>query len=221
MRMIQILVFTAITLLITACSEALTAKKIISNSIQFHDPNLKWTSLNQTLSFDSRFSFNDSVPEEMHLTFNNGSQEFTYNNLDRAVKLHYTPDTCYKKTSNGDCNGYKWTYGFYPFIWGLPMKLEDPGVEPESSFKATTFNNLKVWEVQINYTAENYWFYFDKTNYQLRGFKFIKNDNSKKGEIIVLNNLLEVNGIKFPKHRTWLHLDSSLIGTNEVIKLVK
>lgn len=221
MKTLRTFAIIIIAALISSCSNTITAEQVITDSINYHDPMSKWSTLNATLRFDSRFSFNDSVPEDMLLTFNNAEQSFTYHNTDRAVKLHYTPDTCLQETTNGNCLGYSWTYGFYPFIWGLPMKLKDPGVQPNKSLKSTKFNKHIVWEVQVNYTAENYWFYFDKQDYQLRGFKFIKNDSTKKGEIIVLNELFEINGIKLPKHRTWLHLDSTLIGTNEVTQLIE
>ena len=71
----------------------------------------------------------------------------------------------------------------------------------------------------MNYEAENFWFFFDQVDYQLRGFKFLKNDSSEKGEIIILRDLMKVDGILLPKHRTWLHKDSSLIGTNELLEV--
>ncbi len=213
------IIISVITL--TSCGSQVIEKKlssdeIISKSIDFHDPHQSWCTFHATMNFESSFSWNDSIPEHMELTFDNKQQYFNYLNHDRKVDLHYYPDSCSKASTNGDCGGYSWTYGFYPYIWGLPMKLQDPGIKPEKEFRKMVFNNESVYEVQVNYKAENFWFYFNDDDFQLEAFKFIKNDTTGKGEIVVLKNLKEVNGIKFPQHRTWLHLDSSLIGVNEL-----
>ena len=194
----------------------LSSEDIIANSIKFHDPNNSWNTYHATMNFESSFSWNDSIPERLELTINNKQQSFTYINHDREVVLKYSPDTCIKESIKGDCNAYSWTYGFYPYIWGLPMKLKDPGVQPKKEFKKLSINNSQVYEVQVNYEAENFWFYFNEDDYQLKAFKFIKNNTTKHGEIVILKDLKELQGIKFTKHKTWLNLDSSLIGRNEL-----
>lgn len=219
---IRVLEVALLAASLTSCTikdskKNISAEEIISNSINFHDPKSSWNSFKATMHFESSFSFNDSIPEDLELSFDNSEAYFNYLNHDRKVNLKYYPDTCIKLTENGDCNGYSWTYGFYPYIWGLPMKLKDPGIKPQKDFCKTVFNNNSVWEVKVHYEAENYWFYFSPSDFQLKGFKFIKNNNPNKGEIVILKGLKEFKGIQFPKHRTWLHLDSSLIGTNEFL----
>ena len=194
----------------------LSSDEIILKSISFHDPNSQWNTFYDTMNFESSFSFNDSIPEDLELTFNNKESYFKYFNHDRKVEIEYRPNSCNASPNNSLCGNYSWTYGFYPYIWGLPMKLNDPGIKPEKGFKKTVLNSDSVWEIQVNYEAENFWFYFDEKDYQLKGFKFIKNDSTNHAEIVILKDLKEVNGIKFPKHRTWLNLDSTLIGTNEL-----
>jgi hypothetical protein len=216
----SLLHFLFILTTLMSCSNVPTSSQdIINRSIAFHDVNNNWKAFDQQLKFESRFSFNDSIPEELHLSFKTANNYFRYMNTDRKVDLEYFADSCISHTPEGNCNGYSWTSKFYPYIWGLPMKLRDPETQVQSNFKPTVFNGFKTWKIQVNYEAENFWFFFDQLDYQLRGFKFLKNDSSGKGEIIVLKDLVEVDGILLPKHRTWLHKDSSLIGTNELLEI--
>jgi hypothetical protein len=73
----------------------------------------------------------------------------------------------------------------------------------------------------MNYEAENFTYYIDQHDFQLRGFQFLKNDKSGKGEIIHLDGLIKYKDIQFPKKRTWLHLDGDTIGTNEAMNINK
>lgn len=215
----KILTLLSSGFLLLACSQKPhSSKEIINKSVAFHDPGNNWKNFKGKLFFESSFSFNDSVPEALELTFDIANQFFRYQNLDRKVDIIYNKDSCELASANGSCEGYSWTSKFYPFIWGLPMKINDPGVEPEKAFRVTNFNNKTVYEVRVNYTNENYWYYFNIDDYALEGFKFIKNDTTGKGEIIVLKDIEEFMEIRFPQHRTWLHLDSSLIGTNVLLK---
>lgn len=216
---IRILQFFAVLFLCTNCSERPTsAEEIVEKSIQFHDPKNNWENFEGKLKFESRFHFNDSIPEILWLTFINGKNEFEYFNLDRAVHLKYNKDTCYKYSKNGSCIGYEWASRFYPFMWGLPMKIKDPGVTPQSDFKSTSINGVEVWVVEVHYESENFWYYFNKHNYALVALKFIKNDSSKKGEIVLLKELKKVFSMNLPTFRTYLNLDSSLIGTNQLLE---
>jgi len=212
--------FLFILPILMSCSNIPTSSvDIINRSIFFHDVKNNWKTFDQQLKFESRFSFNDSIPEELHLSFKTAHNYFRYINIDRNINLEYLADSCISNTSAEYCSNYSWTSKFYSYFWGLPMKLQDPETKIQPNFKPTIFNGFKTWEIQVNYEAENFWFFFDQVDYQLRGFKFLKNDSSEKGEIIILRDLMKVDGILLPKHRTWLHKDSSLIGTNELLEV--
>lgn len=226
-------IVSCLLLLLTACSEptgntpedylnastieTITANSIIERSINFHDPKDNWNKLNATFSFESSFSWNDSIPEELNISIDVPKNEFRYVNLDRKVDIFYPKDSCIVNSKDGSCAGYSWTKNFYTYVWGLPMKLKDPGIKPEEDFVKMTLRGKEVYEVKVNYDAENFKFYFDSKTFQLEFFSFLKNDTSGHGEFIILKDLYEFNGIKFPAHKTWTNLsDTSLIGTNVV-----
>jgi hypothetical protein len=194
-----------------------TAIQIIDKSIEFHDPENEWENLFATFSFNSSFSFNDSIPEELNITIDNLYNDFTYRNADRKVEIQYTEDSCKLISDNGSCEGYAWTKNFYTYVWGLPMKLKDPNIKPIPEWNLDTINNYPCYAVYVNYEAENFTYYIDQVDFQLRAFQFLKNDNSGKGEIIHLEGLIEYKDFQFPKKRIWLHLNGDTIGTNEAM----
>lgn len=202
-------------------SEPKSAKEIIDKSIAFHDQHHQWKDLNAEFKFDSRFTIATFPIETLEISINIPTNEFQYVNSKRNINVKYSNDTCFSPSCDGTCKAYSWTKGFYPYIWGLPMKLTDPGYSPEKEWQESNFNNSKCYAVDMHYENENFTFYFDQVSYQLKGFKFIKNEDSSHGEIVKLNNLYTFEGIQFPAHRTWLKLDSSLIGTNEVLNIKK
>lgn len=99
------------------------------------------------------------------------------------------------------------------------MKLKDPNTKPNEKWQRDTINGFNCYAVGVNYESENYTFYFDQADYQLRAFKFLKNDQSGEGEIIHLQGLYKYNNIRFPQKRTWLHLNQDTIGVNEVVNI--
>lgn len=211
---------TILTSIVLSCStKPKNASEIISNSIEFHDSNLQWQKLNSKFFFKSSFAFNDSIPEDLQISIDVPNNNFIYKNMDRNVELEYFEDSCIKKSVNGSCDGYQWTKNFYTYVWGLPMKLTDPNVIPNPEWTMDSLNGFSCYAVRINYESENYTFYFDQNDYQLRGFQFLKNDQSGKGEIVHLDGIYQFQNIKFPKKRTWLHLNNDTIGVNEIIKI--
>jgi len=93
-----------------------TADQIIEKSIQFHYPENNWNKLNTTFVFNSSFSFNDSIPEELRISIDVPENKFKYNNLDRSVKIKYLKDSCIVLSKNGSCDGYRWTKNLYTFV---------------------------------------------------------------------------------------------------------
>ena len=198
-----------------------SSEEIISKSIEFHDPHQAWNKFRATFHFDSRFAIADYPIESLEVSINVPENYLRYHNRSRKIDLSYQGDSCFVHSMAGNCETYRWTQNFYTYIWGLPMKLQDPGVFPKKGFTRLHFNEIPCYAVQVHYEAENFEFYFDSLDFQLRGFRFIKNDGSGKGELITADGLLEFDGIRFPRKKTYCSLpDSAFGGTNEVLKIL-
>ena len=218
------LLFLTLTVsILTSCVDkpkVLTAQDILDASIKFHDPENKWKSLNANFVFESKFESNDSVPEELLININVPENGFQYDNLDKKVSIKYNQDNCEVLKGNATCEGYQWTKNFYTYVWGLPMKLNDPATNITTIYGTHTIKKTPVYIVFVSYESEDYKFYIDQKTFELKFFEFIKNDSSMKGEFITLSGIYEYYGIKFPKHKRWDDLyTKELIGTNEVLSI--
>ena len=216
---IALFLFTIITLSScqTPTNPPLTAEDIIQKSIKYHDPKGNFNELNARFYFESAFSWNDSIPEELVMDMDFKNYALVYRNLDREMELEYQKDTCFTHKGETSCRDFIWAYDFYLYIWGLPMKLSDPGIDVKDTVYSIHHKGKELKAIDIEYETEYYSFYFDSL-YALNGFQFIKKDNPEKGEQIWLEGVIEHEGIKFPKKRVWYDLKNNLLGTNECVK---
>lgn len=213
--------------LIVLCSsfvkqQTVTAEEVLEKSVSFHDPNNQWPYLRADFVFESSFSFNDSIPESLKVHIDVPDNNFRYQNFDRNVDISYPKDSCIINSGETSCEAYTWTKNFYTYIWGLPMKLKDPGEYLQDSVKLDTIQNFPLHVITAIYEKETFQFYFHQQTGELKCFEFVKNDGSNHGEFVYLKGIKEHYGIKFPQHRTWTTLkNGSLIGTNEVLSIQK
>jgi hypothetical protein len=134
------------------------------------------------------------------------------------VNLYYSPENCKSLDSAGSCDGYEWASRFYPFIWGLPMKLNDEEVNLNKVVGDTLISNRPSYVLFNSYDTEDWEFYIDKQTFSLNGFKFVFKSDPAKGELVIHAGLSNMNGIKTPLKRTWLDLDGNHLGTDYFVK---
>ena len=95
----------------------------------------------------------------------------------------------------------------YTYLYGLPMKLKDPGtilypVVKRKKFKEKEYLVLKVtYEESVG--KDIWYFYFNPLTYAMEVYQFFKDESKNDGEYIILEDIVEVSGIKMPKIRSW------------------
>lgn len=199
-------------------AKPLSAKEIIGKSIEFHDPNELWGSLSSRNTLISNSIYTDSLDERVVFAFNNSSKQFLYSNKARNVELLYRPEGCISLDSMGTCEDYEWASRFYPFIWGLPMKLSDPSAQINQEVGDTNILGRNCHVIYNSYDTENWEFYIDKHSYMLNGFKFVFKSDHSTGEVVIHSGIQDMNGIKTPLKRQWYDLNMNPIGTDIFVK---
>lgn len=126
------------------------------------------------------------------------------------------------------CERAEMMKNYYTYLYGLPMKLKDPGtiVDPkveEKTFKGKTYLVLKVnYEEKVG--SDIWYFYFDPKTYAMEVYQFYRKDpespsGQKGGEYILLEGMEEVSGIKMPKVRNWYYNEGEeFLGTDTLTK---
>ena len=113
------------------------------------------------------------------------------------------------KTDDTQCERTVMMKNYYSYLYGLPMKLKDPGTILDPKVKKTTFKGKEYLLLRVTYdeaVGSDIWqFYFNPETYAMEVYQFFKGEDEKTGEYILLSDELEVNGIKMPKDRAWYY----------------
>ena len=96
---------------------------------------------------------------------------------------------------------------YYGYLAGLPMKLRDPGTIIDPEVISTEFMESDVLAIRVTYSAEvggdTWYFYFDADTAELVGCRFYHDEAANDGEYIVLEGLVEGDGLRLPQKRSW------------------
>lgn len=115
---------------------------------------------------------------------------------------------------------------YYTYLYGLPMKLKDPGTRINPEVKRKTFQGKAYWVMEVAYDesvgSDLWYFYFDLETYALRAYQFYHDIEKNDGEYIVLSEEEIIKGIKMPKNRAWFYnTDDKYLGTDVLLPFVK
>lgn len=113
---------------------------------------------------------------------------------------------------------------YYTYLYGLPMKLNDPGTHLDPKVQQKTFKGKQYVVLKATYDAEVgediWYFYFDPSTYAMEVYQFFHDESKNDGEYILLEGLVDVNGIKMPKTRAWyMNKDDKYLGTDTLEKV--
>ena len=210
----------------------ITGAEIIKKSIAFHDPNGNWP------TFQGEFSLALDMPDKSTrkstITLDLPREYFnlTSQQGDATSFREISNDTCKytdeagevitTTTDSEECERTRMYRDYYSYLYGLPMKLNDPGTQVAPSVKNVTFKGKKYIMVRVTYdeaVGSDVWqFYFNPTTYALEVYQFFKGTDETTGEYILLDDIALIAGIKMPKNRAWYYnKDDGHLGTDSII----
>jgi len=215
-------------------SQQITGKELLEKSINYHDPQGKWTSLRAQMTLEQTRP--DGNGRKSELTINNdegyfqlvdstdgheivkttiydscivtldGSQDFS----EEMVEKYRLSDDRVRRMRN-----------YYVYLYGLPMKLTDPGTNIGDEVATVEFNGKEYLELKVTYDegvgSDDWFFYMNPETFAMEGYKF--NHQNGKGEYIYLEGLTTIEGVKIPKLRKWYVIqDDRFLGADDLIK---
>ncbi|NVJ85531.1 MAG: hypothetical protein HWE15_04455 [Algoriphagus sp.] len=188
---------------------------LIQKSIAFHDPLNHWKdfkgtmvihdslppgreSRNYQVMIDNSQSIVEYIKEDLHFRVWHDSVEVLKGEVEKSRALMLR--------------------NYYTYLWGLPMKILDPGTTISPDATREMLNGKDYWVVKVPYEKDTWYFYLDPNTFQLEAYKFYQDLEAKKGEIIYLDGLLEVDGMKIPKNRSWYRTEvDEFLGEDRLI----
>ncbi len=195
-------------------SNQLTGSELIQKSIEFHDPNQVWSKLKST------FKFTDSLPAPRESRSYSVSLE---NNLSKMVfrnqSLTYIVWHNSVQVFNGEIENERAIRmrDYYTYLWGLPMKLNDPGTQVDQEVGKEELNGKSYLVARVPYEKDIWYFYIDPNTFQMEAYKFYQDEPNQKGEISYLAGLSEFRGLKIPANRSWYRTENDeFLGTDQL-----
>lgn len=189
-----------------------TASQILAKAVSYHDPQGNWSSLSAT------FNYSETRPD--------GSSRSTTMILDNSrsyMKLNRNDEEIYEVTHD-DAKVLKGDKGvdralllrnYYLYLWGLPMKLTDESTPETIRVPDQQVENINCNVLRVAYEKDTWYFYFDKNSGRMLQYKFYKDAEETKGEVITLEDEIMVEGIKIPQKRSWYTLpEKKHLGTD-------
>ena len=216
--------------------QKLNADVLLNKTIQYHDPNSLWNEFKASFFVTMESAEGSLRKSKINLdlkhSFFNLSVTVNENqwtsSIDRGVcKLSFNGSEVInpeiEKKFGLNCERALMYRNYYTYLYGLPMKLKDPGTIISPKVLEKTINGLSYWVLKVNYKPEvgsdTWYFYFDKNSYALKRYQFFHDESKNDGEYIILENELEIAGIRMPKNRSWYYnSDNTYLGKDILSK---
>lgn len=213
-------------------AQVITGQQLLERSIQYHDPKDKWDAFKGTLSLTETRP--NGADRKSVLKLDNKKAYFYLDQSREGYSIEkiVEQNACSYKVNGATvvadslvqkfrltCPQLQRIKNYYVYLWGMPMKLKDPGTQIHEKVSTTTFQGDEVLSMKVTYdktVGEDIWyFYFNPKNYALVGYRFYHDEAVNDGEYIPLVGEEVINGIRFPKTRTWyVNKDDRLLGAD-------
>ncbi|MBC6993229.1 DUF6503 family protein [Neolewinella lacunae] len=217
--------------------ESISPDSLLARSIRYHDPEKQWTAKAHLLQLAE--SRTDGTVRHTRLSLYPATADFDLYQVrgKDKVQLRFLNGT-YSFSHQGRTDISDSTRAslhldeartlllrdYYTYLWGLPMKLEDPGTLLQPTVHRVWYDGREMLEMEVHYTPEtgkDIWFFlFDPVTYALAGYRFYHaKDGPGTGEYILLEGEATVNQMKLPARRHWYSTaDRLYLGTDEILE---
>ncbi len=213
-------------------AQVITGQQLLEKSIQYHDPKDKWDSFKGTLELTETRPNGADRKSSLKLDNKKSYFHLAQNRDGYSIEKMVEQDNCTYKVNGSTavpdslvqkfrltCPQLQSIRNYYVYLWGMPMKLKDHGTKIHEKVSMTTFQGADVLAMKVTYdktVGEDIWyFYFKPKTYALVGYRFYHDETANDGEYIPLVGEEMINGIRFPKTRTWyVNKDNRLLGAD-------
>ena len=215
------------------------AATVVDRSIAHHDPEGRWGNAGFEMSF--RETRPDGSERRTRVRFNDRLDAFEIltQREEAAIEGLLAGDDCVLtldgSTEFSDqeaekyrltCERIQWLRNYYTYLWGMPMKLRDPGTRVDPEVTDAWYQERQVLSVRVTYDeavgSDTWYFYFDPQTYALVGYRFYHDEAANDGEYIVLKGETEAAGMRIPTTRSWFtnaegrHLGDDILAAIDV-----
>lgn len=236
MRKVVVFVFVFLGIL-GVNGQDISANKLLEKAIEFHDPNNQWD------VFKGKLLITMTTPDEkqrvskIEMDLRKSYFKATSTKEDVTIEQTILKDSCSLKLNGAttfsdedakkhrlNCDRALMMKNYYTYLYGLPMKLKDPGTNIDPVVKNKSFKGKDYLVLKVTYdktVGDDIWyFYFDPKSYAMEVYQFFHDETKNDGEYILLTELEDASGIKMPKSRAWYYnKGDKYLGTDLLTKV--
>ncbi len=236
-----ILTAAAPALLATACTgertppgPPTTGPELLEAAIAYHDPEGNWPRMRHTLVIDQSRPDGSERRGTIHMDVARSDYSYREDTSDGLLIKGTAGGDCFASIGGQaptedqvtahrlDCPAIERMRNYYLYLWGLPMKLRDPGTHIDPAIGDEEFDGQPSRVVKVTYDptvgSDTWYFYFDPSTYRMIGYRFYHDEAAGDGEYILLSGEREVRGMRIPVERRWFtNADDRYLGTDILV----
>jgi hypothetical protein len=189
------------------------AADVLQQSLDYHDPRGVWSS--QPLEITAEVRLAKRLADERGYSVR--TDRIFIDNATGQFRYHSVRGT--EETQESGAGRWR---DYFTYVFGVPMKLRDPGTILDPTVTRTTFVDRDVYALRVTYStevgADTWYFYFNPETFALEGCRFFHDEAAKDGEYIVYEGEIEGPGqLRLPRRRLWhMNLDGEYIAVDEI-----
>jgi len=213
--------------------QQLSASDVLNKAITYHDPHGNWEQFAGELKIVLEMP--DKPDRISTVTLDLPKQYFNLSTVqdEKTSFREIKNETCRFSDDDGDvvettvsakeCERTVLFRNYYTYLYGLPMKLKDPGTHIDPVVRKKMFKGKEYLVIRVTYDKQvgsDIWqFYFNPETYAMEVYQFFKSADETTGEYILLTDEIIINGIKIPKDRAWYYnKDDGYLGIDVLMK---
>ena len=212
---------------------ALTAAELVEAAIRHHDPKDVWAE--SAFVFDLQEKRPDGTIRVSRLEFDNVTGSFRVigrqevGSPDGKLDVTVEEDECTFAVDGREptaeevearrlqCDRWTSMRDYYLYLWGMPMKLRDPGTRIDPVVERTEFLGREVDAVRVTYDPEvggdTWYFYLDPKTHRLAGYRFFHDEAANDGEYILLEGETRAGSMSLTRDLSWfVNADDRFLG---------
>ncbi|WP_281541986.1 DUF6503 family protein [Maribacter aestuarii] len=220
-----------------ATAQEITGNELLESAIAYHDPNGKWKNFKGKMSITMK---SPNAEDRNTLLFMNLPAQYFKSAVrkgNHTIESLIEKDSCtlklngstniaqvYRDSLRISCERARMMKNYYTYLYGLPMKLKDPGTLINPNVQKKTFKGKEYLVLKVTYDEsignDTWYFYFDPKTYAMEVYQFFHDESKNDGEYILLSDMMELNALKIPKIRAWYYnKNDKYLGTDNLNKL--
>lgn len=204
------LLFTLICPAIYA--ESPTAETALKRTIAYHDPDGVWPTLHAMFHFDETRPDGRATQSTMEL---DNARSFMRVDMGGKESYEITGEDCVILTGDKDEKRGLMIRNYFLYLWGLPMKLLDPGTEFDPIVGSSEIDGIACDVLRAIYEKDTWYFHLDRQSGRMRQYEFYKDTTKAAGEIITLEGEILAGSLRIPQQRNWYKIPGNeFLGTD-------